>query len=311
MEWQQTRDRLTGCYIAIPTLYRDSDLALNLPGMRRHVRFLLDGGVRTGNGVLLVCGAAGNFPTLTADERLRIAEAVIAEAAGKVSVIVGAQSPDQREAVAIARGAAKLGADAVQVSPPYYYPPTDDDVIDYVTAIAEAGCGIVLYPTYWLGYKMPLEVIARLCELPQVLGLKWSTTSQHEYERGIRQFRERLCMIDNNGQHVLCHLLGGRGFNTHPSNFWPQWGVRLWELMEAGKYREAQQELTRVYTPWEELMAEICRFTGGEGHLDQLCLEAVGLDSSRSRPPTRDVRPLFFDKVREYVRRTGAPGANR
>jgi hypothetical protein len=39
-------------------------------------------------------------------------------------------------------------------------------------------------------------------------------------------------------------------------------------------------------------------------------LEAVGLDSSRSRPPTRDIRPLFRDKVRAYVHRVGAPHAD-
>src|SRR5262245_11062683 len=132
MDYQAARARLTGNYIAIPTMFKDGDLDLNLPAMRRHVRFLLNGGLRAGNAVLLVCGAAGDFPSLSVEERLKVAEAVIDEAAGKIGVILGGQTSDTREAVAMAKGAVKLGCVAVQVSAPFYYPPTEGDVQEYV-----------------------------------------------------------------------------------------------------------------------------------------------------------------------------------
>ena len=37
-------------------------------------------------------------------------------------------------------------------------------------------------------------------------------------------------------------------------------------------------------------------------------MELVGLDSSRSRPPTRDVRPVYRDKARQMLLATGVPG---
>jgi dihydrodipicolinate synthase/N-acetylneuraminate lyase len=122
--------RLGGCFTPLPTLYQGADLDVNLKGMRRHVRFLLDSGIRQGNGVLLVSGSAGDFTALSVEERLRITEAVLDEAAGKVGVILGAQSANQREVIALARGAAKLGATAIQVSPPFYQTYTDDDVLE-------------------------------------------------------------------------------------------------------------------------------------------------------------------------------------
>src|SRR5581483_1705878 len=94
---KRAQTAVEGCYIPLPTLFHDGSLELNLAGMRRHVRFLLDAGVREGNGVLLVCGAAGEFTSLTTEERLRITEAVLEEAGGKVGVIVGAQETDLRE----------------------------------------------------------------------------------------------------------------------------------------------------------------------------------------------------------------------
>jgi hypothetical protein len=62
MDRDQAISRLRGCYVTLPTMFRDSDgLPIDLDAIRRHVRFLIDAGLRTGNGVLLATGAAGDF----------------------------------------------------------------------------------------------------------------------------------------------------------------------------------------------------------------------------------------------------------
>ena len=123
MDRDRARSRLCGCYVTLPTLFRDEDLSVDLAAMQRHVRFLINGGIRTGAGVLLVCGAAGDFSTLTFDERVQIAEAVIAEANGQVPVVLGAQTTSTRELVALAQAADRLGAEYIQVSPPLLFRP--------------------------------------------------------------------------------------------------------------------------------------------------------------------------------------------
>ena len=80
MDSATRRSRLQGCYVTIPTMFRDADLEVDLDAIRRHVRFLIDGGLTTGDAVLLAGGAAGDFSTLTFDERLSVAEAVVDEA---------------------------------------------------------------------------------------------------------------------------------------------------------------------------------------------------------------------------------------
>ena len=87
MDRETRRSRLVGCYVTAPTMFRDDDLELDLPALRRHVRFLVGGGVRVGTGVILAGGAAGDFSTMTFDERVRVAEEVVQEADGKVPVV--------------------------------------------------------------------------------------------------------------------------------------------------------------------------------------------------------------------------------
>jgi dihydrodipicolinate synthase/N-acetylneuraminate lyase len=299
--------RLGGCFTPLPTLYEGADLRVNLKGMRRHVRFLLDNGIRQGNAVLLTTGAAGDFTALSVEERLQIAEAVLDEAAGKVGVIVGAQSANQREVLALARGAARLGAAAVQVSPPFYQTYTDDDVVEFYKAVGNAAdIGVIAYYTFWQ-YKLSLNTLSRVLDLPHVVGLKWAAPSAYEYNRGLRLFAKRTCVIDNQLQFVQSHMMGARGIDTHPVNYWPEWGVKLWGLMESGKYREAEASINQVVMPFYDLLEEIALFTGSEGNLDKLCLELVGVASSGVRPPVRDFRDKFRDKARKMLRDCGVP----
>ena len=64
MDIERARERLTGCYVTIPTMFHDEDLSLNLAGMQEHVRFLIDGGLGEGNCVVLSGGGAG-FQNIT------------------------------------------------------------------------------------------------------------------------------------------------------------------------------------------------------------------------------------------------------
>jgi dihydrodipicolinate synthase/N-acetylneuraminate lyase len=121
MNRDRSKSRLCSCYVTVPTMFRDPDLELNLPAMQRHVRFLLAGGIQEGTGVLLAGGAAGDFSTMSLAERFQVAETVIAATDGRVPVAMGAQSTSTRDLVELARGAQRLGADFIQVSPPFYF----------------------------------------------------------------------------------------------------------------------------------------------------------------------------------------------
>ena len=311
MDRERARDRLSGCYVTVPTMFRDQDLELDLESTRQHVRFLIEGGINESTGVILAVGAAGDFPVMSFDERVRVAEAIIEEADGRIPVVMGAQTANTRELVALVRAAERLGAEYVQVSPPYYYMHTEEDFYEYAVATAEAAdIGIVVYNTFWTSQNVSLEMIERLCELPNLVGLKWAvpTANFMESEQVISRFADRLCIIDNQLRFVTSHILGARGIEVHICNYWPQWGVRLWSLLENRNYVEVQKELVGVAMPFYTLWKEMMQYTGGDGYLDKLCMELVGLPSRRCRPPTRDVRDKFRERARQMLIESGVPG---
>ena len=305
------RNRLQGCYVTLPTMFHDdAELSVDLDAMRRHVRFLIDGGITTGTGVLLAGGAAGDFSTMTFDERVAVTEAVVSETAGRVPVVMGGQTTSTRELVRLARKAAEIGADFMQVSPPFYFAHTQDDFYDYVAAAAAASdVGLVVYNTHWSTPEITNALIDRLAELRTVAGLKWSTpeTGFMAFEGVVSAYSERFSIIDNQLRFPTSHMLGARGIEVHICNFWPQWGVTMWRLLTEGRYVEAQHQLIEVVLPFMRLWEEMENYTSGDGYLDKLCMELVGLPSSRCRPPTRDVRDRYRDKARAMLAAIGAP----
>lgn len=308
MDREAVIKQLQGCFLALPALYND-DLSLNLDGMRRHTHFMLDNGLRAGNAMFLVNGASGEFPVLNLDERKQTAQTVVQAADGRIAVIVGAQTSNTREAVEIARHAQAIGATALQVSAPFYYPPTEDDVYAHMTAIAEAApdVGIVAYNTYWLGYRMSLQMLERLGGIPQVVGIKWSSPDNREYQNAVLRFADRYSMIDNQLLPVLNRMLGGSGANLHPAMFWPEWGVGLWGLLGDRRWQEARGEINRVLLPYYDIIDDTYQITGGEGHLDKLALELIGLPGGPCRPPTRPLPPVFKERLRKFLLEIGAP----
>ena len=78
-------------------------------------------------------------------------------------------------------------------------------------------------------------------------------------------------------------MLGARGIELHTANYWPEWCVDFWQLLEDQQYLKAQKEMVRVVLPFHELWEEMETFTGGDGYLDKLCIELIGGGSSRSR----------------------------
>jgi 4-hydroxy-tetrahydrodipicolinate synthase len=130
-----------------------------------------------------------------------------------------------------------------------------------------------------------------------------------EFEDVVSHFSQRFCVIDNNLLFAASHMMGARAFEVHLCNYWPEWGSRLLEDLRTKNYAAVQQALVNEAMPFYKLWVDIEKsFTSGDGYLDKLCMELVGLDSSRCRPPTRDIRQKYRERCRRMMIETGVPG---
>jgi 4-hydroxy-tetrahydrodipicolinate synthase len=104
---------LKGILPVLPTPF-SADGGVDAPAMGRLVQFALDHGA---DGAVFP-GFASEVETLSADERAKLLEIVVATVNGRVPVVAGASAADWREVVEHGRVAAKLGIRHLMVQPP-------------------------------------------------------------------------------------------------------------------------------------------------------------------------------------------------
>lgn len=311
----ERKQRLQGCYVTVPTPFEDNaGFAIDEPALRTYVRFLVDNGLRDGRATLLAGGAAGDFSTMTFEERVRVASIVVDEAKGQVPIAMGAQTTSTLELMRLAQAAQTLGADFIQVSCPFYFDHGEADFEEFVRAGAAAApdIGLIIYNTFWTSTGISFAMVERLAEIPNVVGLKWATprTDAMEFEDVTSHFSQRFTIIDNNLFFAFSPMpvMGAKAFEVHLCNFWPEWGIKLIDEINAGNYAEIARMLVQEAMPFYKLWVRIEKeHTSGDGYLDKLCMELVGLPSSRCRPPTRDIRGEYRDDALRMLREIGCP----
>lgn len=165
---------LHGAIAAAVTPFHEGGSAVDEAAFAPFVRFLVDGGV---DGVL-ACGTTGEGILLSVNERERIAESFVGARPDGflVAVHAGAQTTDHT--VALSSHAKEIGADAVAVIAPPYFPLDDPALFEHLRAAADACAPLPFYPYEFearSGYRISVPVIERLHEATTNLaGLKVS-----------------------------------------------------------------------------------------------------------------------------------------
>lgn len=126
----------------------------------------------------LALGTTGEGILLSPDERRRVAGAFMRAGRGRLTVMIHCGAQTTRDTVELCGHATTIGADAVAVISPPYYPADPQALLDHFTAAARA-CDPVPFFIYEfadrVGYPIPLDVIAELRQrLPNLAGLKVS-----------------------------------------------------------------------------------------------------------------------------------------
>ena len=165
---------LGGAIAAAVTPLRDGGRHLDEEAFAPSVRFLVEGGV---DGIL-TCGTTGEGVLLSLDERRRATELFLAARPSGFPVAVHAGAQTTADTVALAAHALEVGADAVAVIGPPYFPLDAEELTRHFLQAANA-CDPLPFYLYEFagrsGYAIPLEVIERVRErAPNLRGMKVS-----------------------------------------------------------------------------------------------------------------------------------------
>jgi 4-hydroxy-tetrahydrodipicolinate synthase len=169
-----------------------SDLEIDEPAYRRHLRWLADTRGVTG---IVANGHASEVSSLNRDERRRSLAIALDEVGSGCPIVAGVYSDGTQDAVDLARDARAEGAAGLLVFPPTVFmwgaQLKPDMVLRHFSEIAaRVDLPIVVFeypPASGIGYSP--DTLARLAEIPQVAAVKDWSNEIVAFEANLRALR--------------------------------------------------------------------------------------------------------------------------
>jgi 4-hydroxy-tetrahydrodipicolinate synthase len=126
-----------------------------------------------GIGGIFCGGVMSEFWALSGAERRRLTEVVVELARGRCPVLAHTGQHSAEETIELTRHAAAAGADFAVVINPYYPPASDEGLYRWFAHVcASVDMGVWLFDTGYSGVTLSTELIGRLAEIQNVVGIK-------------------------------------------------------------------------------------------------------------------------------------------
>lgn len=187
---------------------------------------LVDKLISDGVAGIFVCGSTGEGPSLSGEERKRLAETFVRAVGKRISVFVHVGHNSLEEARSLAAHAQEIGADYVSATPPAYFKLHDVSVLTDVLAVIAEGAPDLPFYYYHIpsltGVDMDMRELLVQADkrIPNLVGIKYTTPQMHEYQACLSAAQGRYDILYGTDEMMLSALAtGAQGFIGSTYNF--------------------------------------------------------------------------------------------
>lgn len=289
----QSRD-LKGVIPAIVTPF-NSDGELDKDGLKRLTRFLLNNGVHG----IMTTGGNGEFPHLLREEKSMVTETVVKEVKGAVPVIAGTAACSTRETLLLSEDAIEGGADAVILTPPYFYKLPDESILRHFEALSNnLEIPIIIYnnPLY-TGNNLAPDLVDKIADFKGVIGLKQSNSDLGQLVETVRRSGEKISIctgIDSQFYPSLC--AGAKGIFSTAACVIPKQMVQIFELIGSGRHDEAFGLHMRI-----QELNRLLEYDPGYVAPCKEALSMLGLPGGPVREPLPELSPAEREALKQAL----------
>jgi len=298
--------KLQGIIPPMITPLLDND-RLDVVGAQKLVEHMIAGGVHG----LFILGTTGEAPSLSYHLRYQLVELVCRQVAGRIPVLVGITDTSLYESVKLAEHSKVCGAYAVVSAPPYYYAPSQQELIEYYESLADA------LPLPLFLYNMPSHVkvsfepatVKAIAQHPNVIGLKDSSGIMVYFHTLIQIMKDHpdfSLLVGPEELTAEAVLLGADGGVNGGANMFPKLYVELYHAAvnrDIDRVNELQVQVMDI----SNSIYKVGRY--GSSYLKgvKCACSLLGLCSDFMASPYRKFRQEERDKVKAVLERLGYP----
>ncbi len=240
---------LRGIIVPLVTPLTDNN-TLDIKGLERLIEHTIAGGV-TG---IFILGTTGEFASISYELRNELIEQTCKIVNNRVFILVGIADSSFTESIKLANKAAKSGADAVVLTPPYYFKLGQPELLEYLEQIMKQ-MPLPLY-LYNMPYQTKIEfspeTVKAIAKIPGVVGIKDSSANLPYFKLvqfALRDNPEFTFMVGPEEIMSDFVLSGGHGGVNGGANMFPKLYVDLYNASvdhDFEKIKELQQKVIQI-----------------------------------------------------------------
>lgn len=231
-------ERLRGSIVPLVTPFRNGTID------EKALSSLIEWQIASGSHGISVTGTTGEPTALTRQERERVLQLTAEVVGNRVPFVAATGSNNFEEAKHFSLFAQKVGADALLIITPYYVRPSQDGLYRHFKAIADAvELPVLLYNIPGRSaVNLEIDTVARLRDnCRNIIGIKEANHDFSHITRLIGKLGRDFLVYS--GIELLCFpilAIGGAGYVSATGNLLPAEVARLYNLVAADRWREAQ-----------------------------------------------------------------------
>jgi 4-hydroxy-tetrahydrodipicolinate synthase len=272
---------------------------LDLPRLRSFIDEQIAAGVHG----IFVLGTNSEFYALDEREKQEVIATAVAHVNKRVPVYAGTGAETTREAVRLTKMAEREGADGVSVITPYFVLPNQQEIYSHFRRIAECtALPLLLYnnPATCGGVKIDVDTVARLAEVPNIVGIKDSSGDLQNTVEFIRVVPEKFAVMMGRDTLIYCALdMGARGAVPATGNIAPHLLVEIYESFRRGDHAAAKAAQLRLNPI--RLSLTLGTAPGGV----KMALQLLGKSVGPSRSPVAPLSPEKQQVMRSALQQAG------
>jgi len=291
MNTDELRAKLRGV-IAFPVTPFNADFSLDIPGLRRNLRALLQHPL----AAVVAAGGTGEMYSLTPAEHGEVVKATVEEVRGRIPVISGT-GLNRQIAIDLARQAATTGSDAILALPPYYPNSDEQGLAEYYAAIGSATTlPLFVYSRDWVN-PTPAWVENLAAKVPTLFAWKDGQGDIRRYQQIINHVGDGLFWIGGVGDDCVpgYYSIGIRTYTSSIATVAPKLSLQLHQAASAPDSARLAQLMRDYVIP---LYALRTRRRGYEVAVMKEMMNQLGLAGGPVRPPLAQVSPGDKEEVR-------------
>ncbi len=266
---------------------------------------LIEMQIAGGISALVVLGTTGEAATVTYEERDEILRFAVETVASRVPVIAGCGSNCTENACSMVKKASAVGVDGVLSVTPYYNKGSKKGLCGHFEAIADASdVPVIIYnvPSR-TGVDLPLEVIEKLAEKENIVGIKEASGSVAKSAAICSLLGDEMPVYSGSDEINLPILsVGGVGCISVLSNLIPREMSELCRLVFTGKLKEASLAFSRSFSLTRALFCDVnpipvkCALSMLGICSDEVRLPLTALDGEKKKMLRREMAQSGFFK---------------